>query len=281
MTGSCKHSPHLSRLLHAGQAKNIWLAGKAVRLLRGKKERVRQGEEEGWGGFCFISVLSWLWSEWHWIFVISHHPAFLHNIFQTFFELFSPPSPSPSWLSHFSCFNHLACFVCVSTPFPLLIVLIHNLCLDRKQKKGRELLFWWITTGIERERDREKVRKGEKARSGYWSSLLCKLPAWLALCLSVYLPDCHRLYFCLCQRSLALNQNFHILCGQANQVWLSAAILRLVPSGVCSNNKACVLLSFVCRLFPTPGPLYTLTQWLYEEWKEMGRGRMVRLSEKT
>ena len=88
MTGSCKHSLHLSWLLHVAQAKNIWLSGKAVRLLREKErkgetergERWTTGEEEEEEeeeDLCFISVLSRLSCKWRSLILSYTFPLYL------------------------------------------------------------------------------------------------------------------------------------------------------------------------------------------------------------
>lgn len=101
--GSCKHSPQLSWLLSAGQAKNIWLSGKAVRLPREEERRVEKTEERE-----NIPVLSWLWT----ILIRKFSP-----IFTAFLHVWCPAIP-------FSFFPHVILLYTLYLSSNFLLVLI-------------------------------------------------------------------------------------------------------------------------------------------------------------
>lgn len=99
-------------------------------------------------------------------------------------SLFNPPAPFlqhflPRWLSHIS--PALALLLGPS-PLPLsfqfLVPLTHKLCLDSTQRDGASVLM-----NNNRNWEKEKVRTGSRG----------KLSVWLALSLSLYLPDCQQL----------------------------------------------------------------------------------------
>lgn len=109
---------------------------------------------------------------------------------------FLSTSPLPGRLSHiFVCFNSSAHSVSASSPFfPFFRPLIHNLCLDRKQRDGASVL---MNNNRNWERHRERESESGILRQPPLQTV-CLAGTW-SLGLSARLSA--TVCFCLCQRS--------------------------------------------------------------------------------
>ena len=191
---------------------------------------------------------------------------------------FLSTSPLPGRLSHvFVCFNSSAHSVSASSPFfPFFRPLIHNLCLDRKQRDGASVLM-----NNNRNWERHTERESESGILRQPSFANC-LSGWHLVSRSI----CQTVSDCVFLSVSTLSPWTKISTHHAvrlNQVWLTTAILRpQCHPEVCLNNRALRSVVFVCLLFPTPGSILALTHleclhhlalWETEKrWSKGGRG---------
>lgn len=169
---------------------------------------------------CVLDVCFFLSMAFHWPRFLSSLSYTIHILSPVFFLSFSPSiltchfkivsflagkkAPLPCWLTHIPLFILSSLLLL----FAFLVLLIHNLSLDRKQREGASVLM-----NNNRNWERERERGTEAAQTVCLARSNCQT---VSNCVSV------------CVNALTPNQNFHRSCCQTNQVWLTTAIISLL-----------------------------------------------------
>lgn len=116
----------------------------------------------------------------------------------------------------------------LSLLFPFLVMLIHNLCLDRKQREWASVL-----------KCNNKYWEREKSKKGIW-----RLPSLQTACLALGL-----ICASVCVNTPSMDQNFHNSC-----CWLAVFVLLLLfLSWYVTSGKMVYTAAEGCKYFPKGG----------------------------